>query len=38
MIAARSLLGRHAALILVGLFLAYTLALLWSVFSSQFLS
>jgi len=37
MIAARSLLGRHAALILVGLFLAYTLALLWSVFSSQFL-
>ncbi len=32
---ARSLLGRHAALIIVGLFLAYSLALLWSVFSSQ---
>lgn len=32
---ARSLLGRHAALIVVGLFLAYSLALLWSVFSSQ---
>lgn len=37
MIAARSLLGRHAPLILVGLFVAYTLALLWSVFSSQLL-
>ncbi len=31
----KSFFGRHAALILVGLFLGYTLALVWSVFSAQ---